>query len=134
MVAEEKLSSFPCCRFRKDPARCFYPVGANSGGPVALAMQHDDNTADDAKQIYVDVFLGQLLQLAKMSSVAALKLERLVPVRHCAPCEQCCALVARVRLAGEVRTVDCVRHEFGNPHFPRWNANVLSEHDCGVHR
>ena len=95
----------------------------------------DDSTTADFETIFVGAGLAQLLALSKCATAKSVfNLEHLVRVRHCSPCEHCGAPVARVRLAGEVRTVDCVRHEFGNPHFPRWNANVLSEHDCGVHR
>jgi hypothetical protein len=101
---------------------------------VDVDAMHDDNTTLDAETISVDIFLGQLLQLAHFSSVKALHLERLVPIQHCTSCERCGAPVARVRLNSEVHTVDCVRNELGNPYLaPRWNANVLSEHECAEH-
>jgi hypothetical protein len=96
---------------------------------------HEHNTADNAETIFVDIALGQLLQLVKITTVDNLRLERLVPVKRCFPCERCGAPVARVRLAGEVQTVDCVRNELGNPYLaPRWNANLLSGHECEAHQ
>jgi hypothetical protein len=95
----------------------------------------EHSTTDDAETIYVDIFLAQLLQLAKCSTAKSiLNLEHLVRVQHCTPCERCGAPVARVRLAGEVHTVDCLRDGLGNPHLPRWNADLCSDHECEAHQ
>jgi hypothetical protein len=103
-------------------------------GRLEVAMS-EHNTTEYAETIHVDSFLAQLLQLAKCSTAKSiLDLEHLVRVRHCTPCERCGAPVARVRLAGEVHTVDCLRNELGNPYLARWNADLCSTHECEAHQ
>lgn len=98
---------------------------------------NDADVSSTVEEIQVDWQLAQMLALARFSTAkAVLNLERLVPVRHVYSCERCGAPVARVRLAGETRTVDCFRDEFRSRDFaPAWNGNVCSEHECmGCHQ
>jgi hypothetical protein len=96
----------------------------------------DINTDSVAEEIYADFFSQQLITTSDFPGARALlRLDldfRPVHSESVYRCPDCRRPVAIVRLNHrELRVIDAVRDEQRSLFWTRWNADLLSKHECG---